>query len=129
MLALFTDGVSPVKKIKNINNIIVHIFVIFLGNFSFESIILIPNITYDTCIPDTANKCDKLLSIKLSFISFSRLSSFPSNIPNNKFLLFSSYIFSVITFFIWFDTLLAISLILVIFPPSIILTWLALTLP
>lgn len=55
MHARSTDGVSSVKKIKNINENIKIDEAIFFGKLHFFNIVLSPNNTIATCIPDTAN--------------------------------------------------------------------------
>ena len=85
MHALLTEGVPPVNNIKNNNKHISIIFdflllILILFNIKFTAIII-----YETCIPDTANICDKLLILKLFFIFSFKSFLFPNNIAISRF--------------------------------------------
>ena len=82
--ALSTDAVFPVRIMKNSKITIVIIFDIFLLNFILLIRKVIPNITYDTCIPEIAKICDKLLFLKSSCISFGKLLLSPISIPESS---------------------------------------------
>ena len=107
MHALVTDTVLFVKKMKRIKKQIVKKLVIFLGVFSFSNISVIPNITNDTCIPETANICESPLAIKFCFISSDNSLS-PNKIPRINFCLSLSCMLFLTFFFINTRILLAI---------------------